>query len=213
MPLRAVSIERVAGTFEWIAGATCLDFTNTVTWRMDGLRNERLATFDDLVVWSVAAGLLTREGARTLRIHAQSHPRVAAAALLEAHATRLRLHQIFTHVAMHRASPAREIAQFNRALARTSASAHLVPHGRGFRWRFARNAEDLGQLVRPVTIDAAHLLASDDLTLVQTCANDNCGWLFVNRSRNGLRRWCDMRTCGNKAKARRYYHRARRATR
>jgi predicted RNA-binding Zn ribbon-like protein len=213
MPLRAVSIERVAGTFEWIAGATCLDFTNTVTWRMDGLCNERLATFDDLVVWSVAAELLTREEARTLRVRARSHPRAAAAALREAHAMRLRLQQMFTHVAMHCSLPEREIAQFNRALARTSASAHLAPLGRGFRWRFARNAGDLGQLVRPVIIDAGHLLASDDVALVQTCANDNCGWLFVNRSRNGLRRWCDMRTCGNKAKARRYYHRARGATR
>jgi hypothetical protein len=67
MPLRPSSIEPVAGTFEWIGGATCLDFTNTVTWRTDGVCNERLATFDDLVVWSVGAGLLTREDARAAR--------------------------------------------------------------------------------------------------------------------------------------------------
>jgi predicted RNA-binding Zn ribbon-like protein len=213
MPLGPASIEPVAGTFEWIGGATCLDFTNTVTWRTDGVCNERLATFDDLVVWSVRAGLLTREGARALRTYAESHPRAAARALGEARAARLRLHQLFTHIATHRSLPVREITQFNRNLARASASARLVPVGRRFRWRFARDAEDLGQLVRPVIIDAARLLASDDLALVQTCANDNCGWLFVNRSRNGLRRWCDMRTCGNKAKARRHYHRARNATR
>jgi predicted RNA-binding Zn ribbon-like protein len=213
MPLGPTSIELVAGTFEWIGGATCLDFTNTVTWRTDGVCNERLATFDDLVVWSVGAGLLTREDARALRARAESHPGAAESALREARAARLLLHHMFTRVATHRSLPEREIAQFNRALARTSTAAHLVPVGRRFRWRFARDAEDLGQLVCPVIIDAAHLLASDDLTLLQTCANDNCGWLFVNRSRNGLRRWCDMRTCGNKAKARRHYHRGRRATR
>jgi predicted RNA-binding Zn ribbon-like protein len=39
-----------------------------------------------------------------------------------------------------------------------------------------------------------------------------CGWLFVDRSRNGNRRWCDMRTCGSRDKMRRYY-RSKRSTR
>lgn len=40
---------------------------------------------------------------------------------------------------------------------------------------------------------------------IRTC--DNCGWLFLDRSRNGSRRWCDMTVCGNRQKARRHYRR------
>jgi predicted RNA-binding Zn ribbon-like protein len=43
------------------------------------------------------------------------------------------------------------------------------------------------------------------------CAADDCGWLFLDRSRNHARRWCDMKVCGNNAKARRFYRRHRAA--
>ncbi len=38
---------------------------------------------------------------------------------------------------------------------------------------------------------------------LKRCENPRCGWLFVDRSRNRSRRWCEMATCGNRAKARR----------
>jgi hypothetical protein len=43
---------------------------------------------------------------------------------------------------------------------------------------------------------------------VRACGNRRCGWLFVDRSANGRRRWCDPRACGNRMKVRRF--RARR---
>src|SRR5436190_1775578 len=39
------------------------------------------------------------------------------------------------------------------------------------------------------------------------CANDTCRWIFYDESRSGQRRWCDMATCGNRAKARRHRER------
>ena len=44
---------------------------------------------------------------------------------------------------------------------------------------------------------------------VRRCANPECGWLFLDDSRAGKRRWCSMLACGNRAKARRHYHRSR----
>jgi len=44
---------------------------------------------------------------------------------------------------------------------------------------------------------------------VRICGN--CGWLFVDGSRNGSRIWCDMAVCGNRQKAKRFYRRAREA--
>lgn len=38
----------------------------------------------------------------------------------------------------------------------------------------------------------------------------NCQWLFLDRSRNLSRTWCDMTVCGNRAKASRHYRRQKR---
>lgn len=59
----------------------------------------------------------------------------------------------------------------------------------------------------PVARSAAELLTSPDAQRVRECALRSCSWLFVDRSRNRRRRWCDMKTCGNRAKARRHYRR------
>jgi predicted RNA-binding Zn ribbon-like protein len=39
---------------------------------------------------------------------------------------------------------------------------------------------------------------------LRACGNRRCGWLFVDRSANGRRRWCDAKACGNRMKVRRY---------
>ena len=52
-------------------------------------------------------------------------------------------------------------------------------------------------------------LVSGDRELIRQCEDDACGWLFVDRSRGGRRRWCSMADCGNRAKARRHYTKLR----
>jgi predicted RNA-binding Zn ribbon-like protein len=52
---------------------------------------------------------------------------------------------------------------------------------------------------------AADLLADPRRHRVRKCANSLCGWLFVDESKGGNRRWCSMAACGNRAKARRHY--------
>jgi predicted RNA-binding Zn ribbon-like protein len=61
----------------------------------------------------------------------------------------------------------------------------------------------------PVVRDAADLLTSKELNRVGRCADERCGWLFVDTSRNRSRRWCSMESCGNRAKARRHYRKSR----
>jgi predicted RNA-binding Zn ribbon-like protein len=63
----------------------------------------------------------------------------------------------------------------------------------------------------PVLQSAAELLTSDEIHQVRECNSDRCTWLFVDRSRTHRRRWCDMKTCGNRAKARRHYQRTKKS--
>jgi predicted RNA-binding Zn ribbon-like protein len=51
---------------------------------------------------------------------------------------------------------------------------------------------------------ALDLLIGDEPPRLHACASETCRWLFLDTSKNRTRRWCDMKICGNRAKARRY---------
>lgn len=73
--------------------------------------------------------------------------------------------------------------------------------------------ENASPILAPVVRAAAELLTSADAARVRECDLETCSWLFLDRSKNGTRRWCDMSVCGNRAKARRHYARERKAAR
>ena len=86
------------------------------------------------------------------------------------------------------------------------AKSSIVRVGERFAWDWTpENALD--RVLWPVVRDAAELLSGEDLDRVGRCADANCGWLFLDTSRNHSRRWCSMKDCGNRAKARRHYQR------
>jgi len=78
----------------------------------------------------------------------------------------------------------------------------------GYDIRFER-AGALDQLLPPIAWSAAELLRDPALTRVKCCSGRTCGWLFVDSSKNHSRRWCEMKDCGNREKARRHYHKTR----
>ena len=95
----------------------------------------------------------------------------------------------------------------NAVLAQALAQLRVVNTGEVFAWDWAGDDPTLDRMLWPIAQSAADLLTSDELGSVKQCSG--CSWLFVDRSRNHSRRWCDMRVCGNRAKARRYYERHR----
>ena len=97
---------------------------------------------------------------------------------------------------------------YRRIKARAAAS-HAVlttDASPGHRWSIAETA-GLARPVLEVAREAGDLLATTELTHVRTCPGTDCVWLFFDRS--GRRRWCTMKVCGNRAKARRHAERAR----
>jgi predicted RNA-binding Zn ribbon-like protein len=195
--------------FQWVGGNLALDFTNTVSWRPDGLRNERLVSYEALVEWARGAGIV--KDPRPLLGRARRSPGAAARALEQALTLRSLLHDVLSAPAHGRRPDPGRWRAFNAAL--TDALGHLQvePARTGFVWAWTGDEADLERPLRPVVRAAAELLTSDERALLKDCANDHCGWLFVDRSRRGNRRWCEMRECGNRAKARRYYRRAKAA--
>ena len=72
-----------------------------------------------------------------------------------------------------------------------------------------RCAPEPADLLAPVLWSAADLLLRARHRRIRRCANPECLWLFIDESRMGTRRWCDMASCGNRAKARRHYEKIR----
>ncbi|UVC15849.1 CGNR zinc finger domain-containing protein [Mesorhizobium onobrychidis] len=79
------------------------------------------------------------------------------------------------------------------------------------RTEIARPGKPFGNPATPIAFEAAlavsalSLLRGDTIARLRICPN--CGWLFVDKSRNSSRLWCDMAVCGNRQKANRYYRR------
>jgi predicted RNA-binding Zn ribbon-like protein len=194
--------------FEWIGGRMCLDFANTVSWAGDARVNERLATYADLVDWGVGAEILTEAAARRLLRAAARSPGAAEAVLRQAHALREAVHEIFSAQAARRDSRAGAPEALNLFLGQAMGRLRLDVMGDSCSWRFTDEGDELERVLWPVAWSAANLLTSGDLRRVRECVNERCGWLFVDQSKNHSRRWCDMKSCGNTAKARRHYARA-----
>jgi predicted RNA-binding Zn ribbon-like protein len=70
-------------------------------------------------------------------------------------------------------------------------------------WAWERDADRLDSVLWPIVRRAAELIASDEAGRLRVCPGPSCGWAYVDRSRNGLRRWCEMSTCGTDEKTRR----------
>lgn len=199
--------------FELSGGRLCLDFANTVDDRPRDRPSDHLGAYRDLVAWARQAGIVDGDGAGRLLDLADRRPSAATDTLRRAVALRENLYRIFSAVAAGGSPSAGDLATLNRALAEALGRARLVPADTGFRWGWEGGPEALGGVLWPVARSAAELLTSDDLFRVRECAADDCGWLFLDASKNRSRRWCDMSVCGNRAKARRHYARRRAAER
>lgn len=190
-----------------IGGRLCLDFVNTVDTH-DTYVDEKLVAYDDLVWWALRVGLLDEAAAAPLFAAAGADPARAAAVFAEAMELREALYRLFAAARGGAPVADADVAVLNAALARALRHARVEAGEDGFAWGWAQGA-DLERVLWPVARDAAELLVDGELRRVGMCSGDNCDWLYVDTSRNRSRRWCDMQTCGNRAKARRHYHRAR----
>jgi predicted RNA-binding Zn ribbon-like protein len=87
----------------------------------------------------------------------------------------------------------------------------IVKAENGFYWHMTGNKAKLDWILNPVIRSAADLLISEEFSRIKKCADPTCGWLFLDISRNRSRRWCDMRDCGNRAKASRFYKKSKKS--
>ncbi|MEV5967379.1 CGNR zinc finger domain-containing protein [Kribbella sp. NPDC051952] len=174
---------------ELIGGQLALDLVNTVAWRFDPARVvDRFDELANVESWLVAAGVITDRAVVTRRLRDEL---VAARGVA---------FDVLGPLAVGDRPDHTAIDALHGLISEVvgSATIDLLPFG----WR----ADDPAGVVR---LAVWRLFEDEDLSRLRRCADDGCGWLFLDRSKNGSRRWCSSGDCGNRARARRHYQRSR----
>ena len=173
----------------------CLSFADTRYWRGTSTPTDDLRTPEDLLRWAATAQRLPPTLAARFS---------GAEALFDA-AIGLRetIFRCFAATASGRAPAEADLDALNAALAEAPARRHVGPGG----WDIGVPAATPAALLAPTLWSAADLLVGRQLARVRQCVNPDCGWLFLDGSKSGNRRWCSMSACGNRAKAHRHYQR------
>jgi predicted RNA-binding Zn ribbon-like protein len=192
-----------------IGGALCLDFVNTVDPRHAPGRREYLDSYPALVAWGGHAGAIDAGRGERLREAAAGDPAEAERVLGRAIRLREALYPLFSRAARGQPPGPDDLGVLQAEL--TLALPHLQvnwsPGGYVREWE--QDSSALDQVLWAVAWSAAELVLHGPLDRIRECPGQgNCGWVFLDLSKNASRRWCDMRVCGNRAKARRHYARA-----
>jgi predicted RNA-binding Zn ribbon-like protein len=169
---------------ELIGGHLLLDLVNTVSWRLDETRRiDRLSGLPALAVWSSAVGLVGRPGT-----------------LQQVKAVREAAYRVLRPIARGQEPSRADLTVLQRFVVDSLSQARPVGTARLLDW-------EPSELPDVLALAAARLLEREDLSRLRECQDNDCGWLFLDRSKNGSRRWCSSGDCGNRARARRHYQR------
>jgi len=189
--------------FELIAGNVSLDFVNTLDDRPTKPK-ELIETYLDLVRFGEDAGLISAPQADRLFERSYLELELAARALNHGRELREAIHDVFWAIMNKRPAPPAALARLNADAQTAAGHMHLVPTKVGFEWRFD-DFGDFASVLWPIARAAVDLLASGELAYVRPCLSKTCEWFFLDTSKNHHRRWCNMTSCGNRAKVQRFY--------
>jgi predicted RNA-binding Zn ribbon-like protein len=190
------------GHTELIGNHPALDVVNTVAWRLDPERAvDRIPDGAGLLRWATFAGMVDQAGATG---------RAEAADLAAARVRELRelLHQVLQPLAVGH-SPAAGALTDLRSRVLDALGHPEVEIAKVMPLTWSVPGRTVVDLPARLAVEAWDLLVHEDVRRLRQCRDDDCGWLFLDRSRNGSRVWCSSADCGNRSRARRHYRRHR----
>jgi predicted RNA-binding Zn ribbon-like protein len=219
-----MNTDSLTTSFKFIGGLPCLDFVNTVEGRSHTLNKkesstdrylihrDKLDNYNDLVLWcrDEEANLLTAKETKELLQLAKSHSREAKTVFQRAIKLREALYRIFKSVTVGQGPDPADNEVLNEELIRARTHEKLVFSSTIFQATWQQMGRNLDAPIWPVIRSAAELLTGD-LSRLRQCGGEDCGWFFLDTSRNRSRQWCDMKDCGNLAKVRRFRERRQKA--
>jgi|CZKL01.1.fsa_nt_gi predicted RNA-binding Zn ribbon-like protein len=189
--------------FQFVSGSPALDLVNTLDWRFrEEGTEELLSSYDDLLRFVSQAELMTpkqiRQVVRTVDQSSAADALVSCREMREAAADVL-------YAGLDERVPSPEALRvLERYFKDARGHQHLASSNDRLRWEWSPNEAAAELPLWILSLSVAHLMLSDDMHRLRACENLECRWLFLDTSKNHTRRWCDMKLCGNRMKARRF---------
>lgn len=172
-------------------------------------RAEHLSRYADLTGFAEQSNLISPKLSARLHTRANGNSAEARKAFRKSIVFREVLYRVFSALAAGRHARPADVQQINNFTLDALKHRKLVRTNGDYRWQWQSDGDNvLDRVLWPIAESAANLLTSEDRTAIRECDAPDCEWLFLDHSRNGSRRWCDMKSCGNRQKARRHYERA-----
>jgi predicted RNA-binding Zn ribbon-like protein len=188
---------------QFFGGRVCLDFANTLDWRLTDSPVELIPDYPALLAWSERRETLPTRAVARLR--AQAARRTEADVIVrEAHLLRGQIWAIAEDLIARRRA---RLSALNRQLAELPSEPGLC--FQGGRYVFELDGANLRQPLWPVLWSLTAVLASEDAARVGSCQAEGCGWYFIDESPGHSRMWCSSGVCGNRERVRRAYARRR----
>jgi predicted RNA-binding Zn ribbon-like protein len=198
-PIRALS--------QFFGGRICLDFANTVDWRLSTEPQELISDYATLLRWSELRATLPAAAIARLRGLSAKEPTKAETVLKDARKFRTEICRAATALC---AGDSADLAPLNRRLAVAPPQPRLLKTAGGHVHDLP--GKQLEEPLWPVLWSWAAVLTSEDARRLGACQAKECGWFFVDESPNRSRAWCSSEVCGNRARARRAYEKRRSAS-
>jgi predicted RNA-binding Zn ribbon-like protein len=191
-----------------IGGDAALDFINTVTGR-DRSPRDWLDSYERLLEWSELVQLLPKRYLQAIRKQAHGQNKAASDALGHAKILREALFAIVSSVTHHSTPPKAALALLREYWIAGTAAHDLRVEENCVVRSPCDDSIGLDLIAYMIAYRTVHYVLLEPTDRLRICDGENCSWLFLDRSKSGRRRWCDMAVCGNTAKSRRFYERSR----
>jgi predicted RNA-binding Zn ribbon-like protein len=199
--------------WKFVAGSIPLEFVNTVSGRAHEndknpidykIIGDKLGNFYDLVNWGHALGILDNNLTQELNTFASQNGESAAKIFKRASALRETIYRIIISIIKGYKPTAEDIEILSQECISAREHQKLFFDSDIFKWDFDLINGGHEFIIWCIAITASELLTSNQLHRVKECVGENCGWLFLDTSKNRSRHWCDMKDCGNIAKVHRF---------
>jgi len=197
--------KRTLETLELVGGALCLDFANTINSRREP-EHDYLLTYADLVNWAGKVEILSGQQVKSLKQRETQDLKKAAQALEKGRTAREIIYRVFSAIAAKSKPKQGDLSVMTHLYEEAIGNGQHVKIETHYEIAWEPD-ETFDAFLWRIVSSAEHLLLSEELSRVKECPN--CGWLFLDTSKNQSRRWCSMNTCGARDKMRRYHSRLR----
>ncbi|MBN9382427.1 MAG: CGNR zinc finger domain-containing protein [Chitinophagaceae bacterium] len=186
-------------------GCAAFDFTNTVNTRKGPAKVDYMRSYEDLVLWADKTQLILPKRLKIIYRSSIIKKEESAKTFGKAISTREMLYNLFSAIAKGQDPSPATMDEFNKTLGDCFSKLRVTVSSLKPDVSLADNDALLDEPIRLVMRSAYDILTTEKMERIKECPA--CGWLFIDRTKNGKRRWCDMKVCGSNDKAKRYYHR------